>query len=238
MLSKADDDLSRGGISQYPDLQRLLGRYRDIASRWAVLGKLCQRCEALAKKELEEKAFDGADNSFLINFGEVLADIMFHISVHSGESRDNAPESSMWFPIPHPAATWRWVSGAHGGSIFCIRGREVRYSVAGRLCPTTSSCIQQDSTILNGGNYWTPPKRRAYRGGYRRFPPQILGDKNDARVRSRHPSEGPSRSRGLDRPAGIGSNSGVGCLGQRYESGVGWLVYTLLRRNSASFAAS
>ena len=43
---------------------------------------------------------------------------------------------------------------------------------------------------------------------------------------------------GLDRPAGIGSNSGVGCPGRRRESGVGWPASEMRHRVGKVLLAS
>lgn len=95
LLNRTAEDLSRGDTERHGYLldprDGRLRPYRNIASRWSVLGKLCRRCEELARKQLRREDFNASEKAFLINFGEVLAQIMFYGGGRSGGIRHDAP---------------------------------------------------------------------------------------------------------------------------------------------------
>jgi len=91
-LRQLADKFDRGIVPDNPKLVRAIeAADLSLGQLWKNLGKLCQRLETLAHKQLRGVAFSNRDHQFLKSYGKELAAIMLYGGNSYLTPRDDAP---------------------------------------------------------------------------------------------------------------------------------------------------
>ncbi|RKX39822.1 MAG: hypothetical protein DRP64_13675 [Verrucomicrobia bacterium] len=85
-------DIETGLINKYPRIRKHLNLQERLAERWKLLHFICMRLESIAHKQLRGADFSEIDNSFIQNYGKILAHLMFYDGNSYLHPRDDAPK--------------------------------------------------------------------------------------------------------------------------------------------------